>query len=690
MNVSPRKAETVSLIALILSLVFFAFTLFFGAYVRILAMYVLSWQFLAGAFVWLVLLLQFHQRKLAAQEKLDMAQLATSESQDTIFSGGADRMAMLAVQQKRLVFFEKWMIPIASVLLAVYEILLGFMLFRKVTDPVGLAMWDSQEPLLAGVLMAGVAFVCFLFSRYATGMSSETEWKPLRAGGSYLLLAAVFGFFLAISLGFSQFKYDQGLFVLNYVLPWVLVVLGVEIVLNSILDIYRPRVAGQYSRASFDSRILGVFNEPGGILHTVAHTIDYQFGFQVSQTWFYKLLEKAIIPLILFAAVVLYLLSSVIVVGPGQAAVIEHFGTPVRDEGPGLHFKWPWPVQIAYLYPTKEIQQISVGYVESEADKERTSFFWGEKHYEEEYNLLVAVETAQQEEQEQGAVPVSIVQANVPIQYRIKDLRKFLYRHREARDMLEAICYRELTRFAVAAKIEFDEPGAQANNNSLLGAGRIAAAEELKRRIQTAVDEFDVGAGSEPGLGIDIVFLGLQGVHPPAEVAKEYEQVVAAVQQKQATVLNAQAQKNRILTELAGSIDEVNALYELARSYEQSKEAGDSARIEQLNEQIQAAFSSAKGKIFNTLRTAEGDAFERVHTAKGEGLRFAGQLQGYRASPEIFLKLQRLIMLEEALDSIRKFVVVAEEEDAQVYIVDLQEKLTTSIYDIFPDMENDR
>ncbi|MBL7214731.1 MAG: hypothetical protein ISS71_03525 [Phycisphaerae bacterium] len=681
MNVSSRKAETVSLIALILSLVFFAFTLFFGAYIGVIAMYLLSWQFLASSLVWLMLLIQFHQHCLAEQEKLDMTQLSKSESQETIFSSGADRLALMAVHQKRLQFLEKWVVPIASIVIAVYEITIGLLLFKKVIDPVKAALWIYREPLLGMFLMIIVSFVCFLFSRYATGMSSQKEWKPLRAGGSYLLLAAVLSILLATALALAHFKHAQGLTILAYVLPWFLVVLGVEILLNSILDIYRPRVTGQYNRASFDSRILGVFNEPGGILHTVAHTMDYQFGFKVSQTWFYKLLEKAIIPLVLFGVLVLYLLSSVIVVGPGQAAVIEYFGTPVRDEGPGLRFKWPWPIEVAYLYPTKEIQQLSIGYKEGEEDKQKKFFFWGEKHYEEEYNLLVAVDTKGQQD-EKGAVPVSIVQANVPIQYRISDLRKFLYRHKEARAMLEAICYRELTRFAVSAKIEFNEPGVDMSSESLLGAGRLAAAEELKHCIQKAIDEIGFGVDEAPGLGIEIVFLGLQGVHPPAEVAKEYEQVVASVQQKQATVLNAQAQKNKILTELGGSVDEVDALYDLAIAYERSKDLDDEAKTQQLNEQLQASLTSVKGKIFKTLRDAQGDAFERIHLAKGEGLRFGGQLQGYRASPEIFMKLQRLIMLEEALQKTRKFVVVAEKDDAQVYIVDLQEKLATSLYDL--------
>ena len=672
MNLSPRKAKTVSVIAFVLSLFFFIFTLVLGAFSATLSMYLLSWQILAGVLVWGVLIAQFYQRTLAEQEKLDAGQLSKAADEGTIFSGGADRMAIMAVAQKRLVFLEKWVVPVSAVLIGIYQVVMGLLLFQgKVLKDT--PEWSNPKNLLlSAVLMATVSFIAFLFSRYTTGMSAETAWKPLRAGGSYLLATALLGFALAISLALAQFKHSQGLAVLGYVIPLLLMLLGVEVVLNAILDVYRPRVAGQYSRAAFDSRILGMFNEPGGILHTVSHTIDYQFGFQVSQTWFYKLLEKAIFPLILFALLILYLMSSFVVIGPGQAGVVERYGVPVRDLEPGLHLKCPWPIEIVYVHPVDQIQRFSIGYKEGEADKEKKAFLWGEKHYEEEYNLLVAVQTDSSSD-DIGAAPVSIVQASVPVLFRISDVRKYIYNHRDSRELLEAICYRELTRYAASAKIETDDTASN-GQKSLLGAGRIEAAEELKRRIQNAVNEAD--------LGVEIVLLGLQGVHPPPEVAKEYEDVVASVQEKQAMVLNALAEKNRLLTELGGSIAEVDALYNLALEFERSKELGDEQKTEQLKNELQVAFGRVKGRVFRTLREAESYAFERVNLARGEGLRFNGQLQAYHASPEIYKKLQRLMTLEETLGGVRKYVVVTDDEDAQVYIVDLQEKLKQSLYDM--------
>jgi len=670
MNLSPRKAKTVSVIAFILSLFFFAFTLVLGLFSQTLAMYLLSWQILSGLLVWGVLIAQFYQRTLAEQEKLDVSQLSKAADQGTIFSGGADRMAMMAVAQKRLAFLEKWVVPVSAILIATYQIVMGLLLFKGKVLDMSPAWSGPKHLLLSAVLMAAISFIAFLFSRYATGMSAETEWKPLRAGGSYLLATALLGFSLAISLALAQFKHSQGLVVLNYVIPLLLIVLGVEVVLNAVLDIYRPRVAGQYSRAAFDSRILGLFNEPGGILHTVSHTIDYQFGFQVSQTWFYKLLEKAVFPLILFALLILYLMSSFVVIGPGQAGVVERYGIAVRDLSPGLYAKWPWPIDIVFVHPVDRVQKITIGYAGKQTDEK--AFLWGVKHYEEEYNLLVAVQTDSSDDGD-GAVPVSIVQASVPVLYRISDVRKYIYNHKDSRELLEAICYRELTRYAVSAKIETDDTESN-SQQSLLGAGRMAAANELQRRIQDAVDKAD--------LGVEIILLGLQGVHPPPEVTKEYQEVIAAVQEKQAIVLTALAQKNKILTELGGSIAKVDALYDLALAFERSKEQGDTQKTEQLRSELQTAFGSVQGNVFRILRQAESYAFEQVNLAQGEGLRFDGQLEAYHAWPEFYKKLQRLMTLEETLEDVRKYVVVAENEDALVYIVDLQEKLTQSLYDM--------
>jgi hypothetical protein len=295
-------------------------------------------------------------------------------------------------------------------------------------------------------------------------MSAQPEWKPLRAGGSSLLGVAVVCFILAVCLAAAYIfpnKYWP-VNVMALVIPGLLVILGAETAVNLVMDIYRPRLKGRYSRSAFDSRLLGVINEPGGILRSAADAIDYQFGFEVSQTWFYKLLEEWIVPLLLFGVVTLYLLSCIVVVAPDEEAIIEHFGNPmtkagkVRSIGPGLALKCPWPIDIAYKHRTKMISEISIGFI-PKIDPEtggihREPLLWGQAHHEKEYRLLVASE--QGAGQVAGAVPVSLVIAAVPVQYRIKDLYSFVYKHDEPEKVLESICYRELTKYAASAKLE--------------------------------------------------------------------------------------------------------------------------------------------------------------------------------------------------------------------------------------------
>ena len=679
MAVSSKRPEYAALVSLILSVIFFGIAFFVGRWSGFFAVSVVGWLLLSAALIWLVLVIHFHQRALAEQEKLDMTQLAKGKDASTIFQAGDERATLFAVAQRRLQILEKWFIPIFSVLIAAYQIGIGLYLLTAIPAATDI---EPKQPLLVAIFMTAIAFVSFLMSRYATGMSAQPQWKPLRAGGSFLLAIAVLCFALAIGLALAQFQIFVVVNVIAWVISILLIVLGAETALNMVLDIYRPRLKDQYSRAAFDSRLLGIINEPGGILRTAAGAIDYQFGFEVSQTWFYKLLEKAIVPLVLFAAVTLYLLSCIVIVDPSEEAIIERFGNPLtkagekRIVGSGFIWKWPWPIDIAYKHPTKMVSEINIGFV-PEVDPETGELMrgkpllWGERHHKEEYQLLVASEQTTAE-LDTGAAPVSIVIAAVPVQYRIKDLYAFIYNHKEPEKLLESICYRELSSYAAGATIEVDDEAAL--NQSLFGAGRAEAKETLTREIQKKADEAD--------LGVEIVFLGLQGIHPPVEVAADYRKVIGAVQKKQTAILTAYAERNSKLSNLVGSVKDANELHSLAVEYQQAVKKNDPEKIEELGEALDAAFEQAKGDIFKILRQAQSYAFEKATLAKATGQRFADQLKAYRAAKQIYKYQLRLAALEEALKDIRKYVVVADGNDTQVFIVDVTEKLTPSLYDI--------
>jgi regulator of protease activity HflC (stomatin/prohibitin superfamily) len=685
MTTTSRPAKLVAAVSLVISAVFFVIAILIGRWSGFFAVYAASFFSLGAFLVWLVLLIQFHQRSLAEQEKLDMSALAEDRRTDKIFQQKGEQAIIFAVAQKRLQILEKWFLPIFSVIIAVYQAVIGFFLLNVVseTNPA-----VGKQPLLCAVCMAAIFFVSFLISRYATGMSTRPEWKPLRAGGSILFGLAILSFAVMIALALVQFKILAVIIVIDYCIPILLILLGVENALNVLLDVYRPRLAGLYSRAAFDSRLLGLINEPGEILHTAAGAIDYQFGFKVSQTWFYKLLEKAVVPLFFFGAITLYLLSCIVVVGPDEQAVIEHFGNPKNKAtgqvwlaGPGITFKKPWPIDIARIYPTGKVKELYIGFVPKTDPKTgriiREPLLWGKDHYKEEYSILVASRQGI-EKTSRGAAPVSLLKANIPVQYKVKDLYAFLYNHDDSQKCLEDLCYRELTRFAAGSTIEVDDEAAL--RSSLLGAGRTRAKEVLTQNIQTAADK--------AGLGVEIVFLGIQGIHPPTQVAADYEKVVGAIQKKQAAILQAEGLSNWVLSNLAGSVEGATDLYALAAEYQKAKQENNNQKADEIAARLDTAFAAASGSIFSKLRQAQSYRFEKATIARATGERFDSQVKAFRAAQDFYKREQRLLALEETLVRVRKYVIVADQNDTETFIVDLQEKLTPSLYELGSSQES--
>jgi membrane protease subunit HflK len=332
----------------------------------------------------------------------------------------------------------------------------------------------------------------------------------------------------------------------------------------------------------------------------------------------------------------------------------------------------------AHIYEPGRIHQIDIGFVDDgdghddHSDKSQPGkpLLWGEKHYDEEYDILVATTEAVQEIS-QGAVPVSIIKAAVPVQYRIKDLKDFVYNHTEPEEVLKAISYREVSLLAAGSTIETEGERA---GKSLLGAGRLGAAKELIRRIQDSADE--------QKLGIEIVFVGLQGVHPPEDVAEDYQAVIGAVQTQQESILNAMAERNEILSSLGGSLEKANELYDIAVAYRKAKEGGDKSAAERIAKELKTKFSEVNGRTFKSLRQSQSYAFTRGVIAEATGKRFASQIKANEAAPNIYKRLLRLAMLEEALKDTRKYVIVADEQDSEVIILDLQEKLTPNLLDM--------
>ena len=136
------------------------------------------------------------------------------------------------------------------------------------------------------------------------------------------------------------------------------------------------------------------------------------------------------------------------------------------------------------------------------------------------------------------------------------------------------------------------------------------------------------------------------------------------------------------LSLLAGSVEKADRLYGLAEEYLKIRAQGDEDATLRAAGNLDTAFAGASGDIFSKLNQAETYAFSRATSSRAAGERFADQIKAYRTANKIYIHRQRLAMLEEALQDIRKYVVIAEPNDTQVFIIDVEDKLTPSLYEL--------
>lgn len=617
--IAQRRGKNVAIAGTVVQLGITTAMLVIWLYTGSLAAFSAMLLSLAGIPLWLMVGFLFYCRQLARREEAELEDLAKhGATKGTIFE--TEDGAELRPAASRLAFVERWIVPIFTLLWAGLQVAFAAILINYLSG-------DAQEDQLSSIaahqvsnaeqgilLVLVVGFAAFLFSRYAVGMSKGAQWRLLRATGSYLLVDVLFIATLLVGL-IGAFKGNVTIdLAAAYLAPAIQIVLATELLLNFILDLYRPRVPGQEYRPSFDSRLCNLIADPGRVGHSLAETLNYQFGFEVSGTWFYQLLSKAFVPLVVFAAMILIGISSIIFVREGEQHVVLHWGRPDRVLNAGMHLKWPWPIDSSKRFNVAQVHEIVLGLGEEDPDllkdpdrenhdstKAEVSLWTKEHSHEqrEELDFLVAV-PPEARKADQEAAPVSIIKLVVPVQYVITDVYKYGFNVRDPKELLEAEAHRQMVRYCASATLDSPVPGAGANRpEAIMTYGRGRAARELQKRIQAAVDRLD--------LGVKITFVGLLAAHPPPEVAEEFEKVLEAERRKDVKRYQAEAEAHKTLVHVAGDPDLALELAMAIRALEELRGL----------QQLHGEWSELKSRVRDAIR----DAHDSISSLEEEILR---------------------------------------------------------------------
>lgn len=559
---ASKRGKNVALYGLVLQCVLAALAAAMWHVTRSPASWPALWLVLAPLPLWLLTIILFYSRLLERREDQEMQELAGRGGDDaSIFADGSD----MRTAQRRLRWMERYLVGGFTILFALFHLGMGAALLYALrgVNNLGLDHGAAATWMFAAI---GMAFVSFLFSRYAGGMARSDHYRLLRAPAGYLFVDALVFLLMAVALAAENYNSHVTDRLISFLFAGFLVLLGAEMLLNFILDIYRPRIPGQERRYSYDSRLLSLIAHPESIGHSIAEALNYQFGFEVSTTWFYKLLQRAMVPLVVLGAVLLWLLSSVVVVQEGEEYVVLHWGQRYPEKllkpRSSPYFIWPWPIEKAMRFQTDQVQEILLGMGAARTDATaKRVYLWSEEHgSREELDTLVAIPPQKVATTQPGGmrsadeVPsVNLVKLTVGVYYRIVDPYLYGFTYADPHQMLEHIAAREMLEYAASATLDEELPGPEGAQRAagLMSFGRNKAETDLCKRIEQAEAKLNEGKG----LGVDIIRVEILGSHPPKDAADAFEGVAATERQSEQKRYAAQTGANKILAEAAGDPD---------------------------------------------------------------------------------------------------------------------------------------
>ena len=565
-------------------------------------------------------------------EALEMQELDRTRGNESLFAGAAEDAYPSRNARRQ---FEKWVVPIFSVLVLIGQVL-GLLLVSSQLD-----VWDltsstqASDSAIPIMIFALFMVVLFMMGKYSAGLARMDGQELLRPGANYMLLGSVVCTAVVIAET-ASIEYPVWEKVFTWVVFVVIAVSALENLFTLVMEIYRPRLDDKKARLLYDSRLIGLLGQPGGLISTAANTLDYQFGFKVSETWFYKYLEQKLALIIAIQVVVLFLSSSFVVIQANEEAVKERFGKKRAKLTPGFQLKLPWPIDKVYRYKTGEIQEFVLGVLEQNDEAEPEVLLWTTQHNHGSSNdMIVANSDVLLDSASSDSVPVNLLTVSIPVQYRINNLDHWVYNTDNAISMLRKISMRQVTRYLIGVDI-----------NELMGAGRTTAQEELKKVIQQQANDMELGA--------EIVFVGLQDIHPP----------VGKNEQSKAT----------------GGVAENYEKVNVARLHSETNRLG---ALQYKAGRVPRAY----GLAAELLAKARSESTNKVALAKAEAERFSHQISAFKAAPSVYKTRSKLETFQRATRGARKYI-LSDTENGDIINLELQDKLRSDLLDVTVDQGN--
>ncbi len=252
------------------------------------------------------------------------------------------------------------------------------------------------------------------------------------------------------------------------------------------------------------------------------------------------------------AAFGLWALSGIYVVQPNEEAVVTTFGAYSRNEGPGLNYHLPAPIERVQKVPVTSLQRLDVGGVQPGSAPEESLMLTGDEN---------------------------IIDLQFSVTWRVADADQFVFTIRDPEGSVKAV-----------AESAMREVVGRTPLLNILTTGRGQVQLQAAEQMQRTLDAW--------GAGVRIDEVQIRSANPPQQVLAAFRDVVSAQQDQESAVNEANTYRNRVINEAKGDAARITQSAEAYREQAVREATGDASRFNAVLEEYRRAPGATRDRIY--------------------------------------------------------------------------------------------
>ncbi|MGM0607588.1 MAG: FtsH protease activity modulator HflK [Candidatus Muiribacteriota bacterium] len=295
-----------------------------------------------------------------------------------------------------------------------------------------------------------------------------------------------------------------------------------------------------------------------------------------------KIPEINTIFLIVFIiALLIYFSTTIFTVNPNEMGVVKRFGAFNRLVGPGLRYRLPEPFESVIIENVTNVRRLEVGF--RTISENPTKY----RNVPKEALMLTGDE--------------SIVSTEFIVQYRIRDVKKFVFRIKNFDTTLKKAA--EASMRQVVGERKIDDALTHAKNEIQV---------DTLKQLQELMDTYESG--------IQIISVQLQDVFPPEPVISSFKDVASAREDRNRFINEANSYRNEVVPE-------------------------------------------ARGEAHKIINESKGRAARIINTAKGDTMKFLSMFEEFENSKILTGRRIYYEKITSAMENVEKVIIEDEGKD---------------------------